>query len=58
MGDSVQLVDSGAEAVSEVSMLLDYYDISADATDKGKTINFSQQVLKNYLKTLHMTGYQ
>ena len=37
MGESVQLVDSGAEAVSEVSMLLDYYDISADATDKGKS---------------------
>ncbi len=40
MGDSVQLVDSGAEAVSEVSMLLDYYDISADATDKGKNHQF------------------
>ncbi|MFI3604582.1 glutamate racemase [Vagococcus fluvialis] len=40
MGDSVQLVDSGSEAVSEVSMLLDYYDISADATDKGKNHQF------------------
>lgn len=34
MGDKVELIDSGAEAVSEVSMLLDYYDISADAADR------------------------
>lgn len=40
MGDSVQLIDSGAETVSEVSMLLDYYDISADATNKEGTHEF------------------
>lgn len=30
MGDNVTLIDSGAEAVSEVSMLLDYFGIAAD----------------------------
>ncbi|MCI2016565.1 MAG: glutamate racemase, partial [Lactobacillus sp.] len=29
MGDDVTLIDSGAETVSEVSMLLDYFDIAA-----------------------------
>lgn len=40
MGDHVQLIDSGAEAVSEVSMLLDYYNIAADATDEDKQHEF------------------
>lgn len=40
MGDKVELIDSGAEAVSEVSMLLDYYDIVADATEKEKSHEF------------------
>lgn len=31
MGKNVQLIDSGAETVSDVSMLLDYFDISAKA---------------------------
>lgn len=34
MGEKVKLIDSGAETVTEVSMLLDYYDISADASNK------------------------
>lgn len=40
MGESVQLIDSGAEAVSEVSMLLDYYNIAADANDDEKKHEF------------------
>ena len=40
MGEDVALIDSGAEAVSEVSMLLDYYDISADATSKENKHQF------------------
>lgn len=40
MGEKVQLIDSGAEAVSEVSVLLDYYDISADAKDKASQHQF------------------
>lgn len=35
MGDQVTLVDSGAEAVSEVSTLLDYYGIAADYTNRS-----------------------
>jgi len=31
MGNSVTLIDSGKETVSDVSMLLDYFDIAADA---------------------------
>lgn len=34
MGDSVTLVDSGAEAVSEVSTLLDHYGIAANSLKK------------------------
>ena len=40
MGQGVSLIDSGAETVSEVSMLLDYYDISADATEEEKDHHF------------------
>ncbi len=40
MGDNVALIDSGAEQVSEVSMLLDYYNISADATEEEKNHEF------------------
>ncbi|MGX7023451.1 glutamate racemase [Vagococcus hydrophili] len=40
MGEKVKLIDSGAEAVSEVSMLLDYYDIAADATEEEKQHEF------------------
>lgn len=34
MGDQVTLVDSGAEAVSEVSTLLDYYGIAANYSNR------------------------
>ncbi|WEG74037.1 glutamate racemase [Vagococcus intermedius] len=30
MGDNVQLIDSGAETIGEVSMLLDYFNIAAE----------------------------
>ncbi|MGY3765410.1 glutamate racemase [Vagococcus vulneris] len=40
MGDNVTLVDSGVETVSEVSMLLDYYDISAAPLGKSKKHKF------------------
>ncbi|WP_261806683.1 glutamate racemase [Lapidilactobacillus luobeiensis] len=37
MGPEVQLIDSGAEAVSEVSVLLDYFEIAAGNTEhRGK----------------------
>ncbi len=36
LGDSVELIDSGAEAVSEVSVLLDYFDLTnANNTHQG-----------------------
>ncbi len=34
MGESVNLIDSGAETVGEVSMLLDYFEIAAISTNK------------------------
>lgn len=34
MGKDVTLIDSGAETISEVSMLLDYFNISNDENDK------------------------
>ena len=40
MGPTVKLIDSGAETVTEVSMLLDYYDISADASNKNEEHQF------------------
>ncbi|MFC6464794.1 glutamate racemase [Marinilactibacillus sp. GCM10026970] len=33
MGDSVTLIDSGAETVNEVSVLLDYYDMAEEKSD-------------------------
>lgn len=36
MGDSITLVDSGAETVSEVSTLLDYYNISVRSESKNE----------------------
>lgn len=38
MGESVTLIDSGAETVGEVSMLLDYFEISNNPIP-GRTIN-------------------
>ncbi|MDG3374887.1 hypothetical protein P5D95_25815 [Vibrio parahaemolyticus] len=38
MGESVTLIDSGAETVGEVSMLLDYFEIS-NAPVPGRTIS-------------------
>ena len=40
LGSEVQLIDSGAETVSEVSMLLDYYDISSVPTGSKKDHRF------------------
>ncbi|MGO3732773.1 MAG: glutamate racemase [Vagococcus sp.] len=51
MGEGVTLIDSGAEAVSEVSMLLDYYNISATPDLKEKNHQFfttgSQKLFKD-----------
>ena len=47
MGDSVTLVDSGAETVSEVSTILDYYNIS----EKKK----SDEIMKNKFYTTGST---
>lgn len=40
MGENVILIDSGAETVSDVSMLLDYYNISAEPTNETRTHQF------------------
>ncbi|AQP54547.1 glutamate racemase [Vagococcus penaei] len=40
VGDQVTLVDSGVETVSEVSMLLDYYDISAKPKENNTEHRF------------------
>lgn len=36
VGDDVTLIDSGAETVNEVSVLLDYYNIAATSYDQTK----------------------
>lgn len=40
MGEHVKLIDSGAETVTEVSVLLDYYEISAPPSSKKKEHRF------------------
>lgn len=40
MGQSVQLIDSGAETVSEVSMLLDYFQLANLSFDEKRTTSF------------------
>ena len=35
--NQVTLIDSGAETVSEVSTILDYFDIAVDSKNKEKT---------------------
>lgn len=40
MGDQVELIDSGAETVSEVSMLLDYFDIANTPQYKNEANEF------------------
>lgn len=40
MGSQVKLIDSGAETVSEVSMLLDYFDIANTPQHKNKSNEF------------------
>lgn len=40
MGSQVKLIDSGAETVSEVSMLLDYFDIANTPQHKNKPNEF------------------
>lgn len=40
MGSQVKLIDSGAETVSEVSMLLDYFDIANNPQYKNKQNEF------------------
>ncbi|WP_179395993.1 glutamate racemase [Lacticaseibacillus absianus] len=40
MGPAVTLIDSGAETVSEVSTLLDYFDIANDAPTTAPTAQF------------------
>lgn len=37
VGDKVTLIDSGAETVSEVSTILDYFDLSIDSRDNEET---------------------
>lgn len=40
MGESVQLIDSGAETVNEVSVLLDYYDLAEVKSDEHSVRKF------------------
>ncbi|WP_034550894.1 glutamate racemase [Carnobacterium funditum] len=37
MGDSVTLIDSGAETISEVSTILDYFNLAVDSRDSKNT---------------------
>ncbi|MGB3160841.1 glutamate racemase [Carnobacterium sp.] len=37
MGDGVSLIDSGAETISEVSTILDYFNLSVDSRDNKAT---------------------
>lgn len=48
MGENVQLIDSGAETVGEVSMLLDYFNLS-NSPQNGRTLcQFIQLALPNF----------
>ena len=47
MGSHVTLIDSGAETVGEVSMLLDYFDIAHTPEAPTQPMNFIQLVLQN-----------
>lgn len=49
MGEQVKLIDSGAETVTEVSVLLDYYDISASPNlDKKEHRFFTTGSVRNF----------
>lgn len=37
MGDGVKLIDSGAETISEVSTILDYFNLAVDSRDNKET---------------------
>lgn len=40
MGDEVELIDSGAETLNEVSVLLDYYNLAEKSSDKLGDVQF------------------
>lgn len=52
MGSGVTLIDSGAEAISEVSMLLDYYELSAKPAEQLPDHRFFTTGSKNIFETI------
>ncbi|MGX7243450.1 glutamate racemase [Enterococcus quebecensis] len=52
MGNEVKLIDSGAETVSEVSMLLDYFDIANTPEHKNKANEFYTTGSKKMFKAI------
>lgn len=52
MGNQVTLIDSGAETVSEVSMLLDYFDIANSPQSKNEPNEFYTTGSANMFKTI------
>ncbi|MBF0780497.1 MULTISPECIES: glutamate racemase [unclassified Granulicatella] len=48
MGEDVVLIDSGVETITDVSMLLDYFDISADDTKKNNHRFFTTGEAKRF----------
>ncbi len=55
-GENVTLIDSGAETVGEVSMLLDYFEISNSPKKWHKICRFYTTGSANFLKRLQKTG--
>ena len=57
-GGQIQLIDSGAETVGEVSMLLDYFAIAntSQMTQEPEYFFFIRQVQQNYLMKLRTNG--
>ncbi|WP_080146854.1 glutamate racemase [Marinilactibacillus piezotolerans] len=58
MGEQVTLIDSGAETVNEVSVLLDYYDLAEEKTDQPNerkfyttgSVNMFKDIASSWLK--------
>lgn len=65
MGEDVILIDSGAETVSDVSLLLDYFGIQADKMPKNKDHEFYvtsspamfKEIARNWLNTTDLSVY-
>ncbi len=56
MGPSVKLIDSGAECVRDISVLLNYFDINGNYHQKAVEHRFLQQQILRFFKKLPRFG--